>query len=166
MIFELFNEYRALGQHIASVLLALAIWRWGARPEQWLIGLFIAMMVVPVYLFKGLGLGNLHFGSFAWLGISIDVLALGAFVLVALNANRNYPLWIAGLQLVAIGAHGAHGMIGSVSPLAYLLLSVGPAYFQLLLIFGGFVRHVQRTRRFGAYREWRVSTSEFGFLRL
>ncbi|HSJ79351.1 MAG TPA: hypothetical protein VK913_11515 [Erythrobacter sp.] len=157
MILELFNEYRVLAQHIASVLLALAIWRWGAGPERWLIGLFVAMMVAPVYLFRALGLGNFHFGPFAWLSVGIDVLALVAFVLVALYANRNYPLWIAGLQLVAIGAHGVRGMIDTISPLAYLLLSVGPAYCQLLLIFGGFLRHVRRRKRFGTYRDWRVT---------
>lgn len=157
MIVEMFNEYRAPAQHVASVLLALAIWRRGASPERWLIGLFIATMVAPVYLFRLLDLGYLNFGPYAWLGISIDVLAFGAFVLVALNANRNYPLWIAGFQLVAIGAHATRGMVDSVSPLAYLLLSVGPAYCQLLLIFGGFLRHVRRERRFGPYRDWRIA---------
>ncbi len=157
VLLELYNEYRVLAQHIASVLLALAIWRRGAAPERWLIGLFIATMVAPVYVFRVLGLGNLNIGEYAWVTVSLDVVALVAFVLVALNANRNYPLWIAGFQLVAIGAHAARGLIDSVSLLAFLLLSAGPAYCQLVLIFGGFVRHVRRQQRFGPYRDWRTT---------
>lgn len=157
VLLELYNEYRVLAQHIASVLLALAIWRRGAAPERWLIGLFIATMVAPVYVFRALGIGNLNLGEYAWVAVSLDLVALVAFVLVALNANRNYPLWIAGFQLVAIGAHATRGLIDSVSLLAYLLLSAGPAYCQLALIFGGFVRHVRRRQRFGPYRDWRIT---------
>jgi hypothetical protein len=156
MLLDLFNTYRTDAQHIASVLLALAIWRWGASPERWLIGLFIATMVVPVHVFTALGMGNVAFGPFAWLWIGIDLFAAAAFIAIALRANRNYPLWVAGFQLVAIGAHAAHGLIDAVSPFAYVMLSTGPSYCQLALIFCGFVRHVRRTRRFGAYRDWRI----------
>lgn len=157
MLIELFNAYRTDVQHIASVLLALAIWRSGAAPERWLIGVFIGTMVAPIYLFRVLGLGNPTFGPFAWLWIGIDLFAAVAFIVIALKANRNYPLWIAGFQLVAISAHMVRGMVDAVSPFAYLILSVGPSYCQLLLIFVGFLRHTRRTRRFGAYRDWRIT---------
>ncbi|MDZ4140218.1 MAG: hypothetical protein U0995_13665 [Erythrobacter sp.] len=154
---ELFNIYRTDAQHIASVLLALAIWRWGAAPERWLIAVFIAAMVVPVKVFEWLDLGNLVMGQLSWVYVTVDLLAGVGFVVVALNANRNYPLWIAGFQLVAISAHGVKSMVDSVSPLAYLVLAAGPSYCQLALIFAGFARHVTRTRQFGPYRDWRSS---------
>ncbi|MDP2130759.1 MAG: hypothetical protein Q8J79_07835 [Erythrobacter sp.] len=157
MMLELFNSYRGDAQHIASVLLALAIWRWGAAPERWLIALFVATMVVPLYLFSLLGLGNPAFGPNAGLYVGIDLLAGVGFVAVALNANRNYPLWIAGFQLVAISAHAVKGLVDTVSPIAYLILASGPSYCQLALIFAGFTRHVTRTRQFGPYRDWRSS---------
>ncbi|MBU2588667.1 MAG: hypothetical protein KJ872_11195 [Alphaproteobacteria bacterium] len=155
---DLFNTYRGDVQHIASVLLALAIWRWGAAPERWSIAIFVAAMVVPVRLFEWLGNGSLVFGSLAWIYVTIDLLAGAAFVAVALNANRNYPLWIAGFQLVAISAHAVKGLVDTVSPIAYLILASGPSYCQLALIFAGFARHVTRTRQFGPYRDWRSST--------
>jgi hypothetical protein len=157
MLIDLLNAYRTDAQHLASVLLALAIWRSGAGPERWLIGVFIATMVAPLYLFRWLGLGSPSFGAYAWLWIGIDLVAAAAFITIALMANRNYPLWIAGFQLVAISAHAVRGMVDTVSPLAYLILSTGPSYCQLLLIFVGYVRHTRRVRRFGAYRDWRIA---------
>ncbi len=156
MLIELFNQYRIDVLHISSVVLALAIWRWGAAPERWLIGLFIATMIAPFYLGPTLGIGHLMFGPYAWVYIGIDLLATVGFMTIALNANRNYPLWVAGFQLVAVGAHAVRGLGDLVSPFAYVLLAVGPSYCQLLLIGAGFIRHARRERRFGSYRDWRV----------
>ena len=153
---ELFNTYRGDAQHIISVLMALAIWRWGAAPERWLIGLFVATMVFPVRLFDWFDLGNVALGPHAWACVALDIAAGIGFVAVALNANRNYPLWVAGFQLVAISAHAVKVLIDAVSPLAYLILASGPSYCQLVLIFGGFVRHRMRLSTFGPYRAWRA----------
>jgi len=162
---DLLNEFRVGAQHFTSILLAVAIWRWGAGPERWLIAVFIATMVAPIYLVYWLDLGNPAEGPFAEAYVTLDLLAAASFTLIALNANRNYPLWIAGFQLVAIGAHGVKGLIDSITPLAYAILVVGPSYCQLLLIMGGFVRHVLRTRRFGPYRDWRRSLPREGWLK-
>jgi hypothetical protein len=156
MLLELFNTYRGDAQHLSALLLAVAIWRWGAAPERWLIALFILTMIVPNKLFEWFDLGNLFVGSYGWVYIALDILAGLGFVAVALKANRNYPLWVAGFQLVAVSAHAVKGMVDAVSPLAYLILATGPSYCQLLLIFAGFVRHIMRERRFGQYRAWRT----------
>jgi len=161
---ELFNAYRIDVQHIASVMLALAIWRWGAAPERWLMALFMATMVAPYYLFNLFGLGTPAFGPYNWFYIAIDLFAGAGFIAVALQANRNYPLWVAGFQLVALGAHAVKGMADAVSPLAYMIMAIGPAYCQLLVILGGFIRHLIRQRQFGRYRAWRVSPPAVGWL--
>ena len=164
---ELLNTYRVPAQHIASLLLAAAIWRWGGSPERWLIGVFLGAMVLPVYLFNWLGIGDaIEIGPYAPIVTLIDMCAAILFVWVALNANRNYPLWVAGFQLVAVGGHLVRSLVDSVSPLAVAILVVGPAYCQLLLLLAGFVRHVQRERRFGQYREWRPSAPRLKGLRL
>jgi hypothetical protein len=156
---ELFNVYRAPTQHLASLLLAAAIWRWGGNPERWLIGIFLAMMVLPIYIVWWFGVGDaFEVGPYAPVSTLLDMFAALLFVGVALKANRNYPLWIAGFQLVALGAHLVQALVDSVLPLAVAILVIGPSYCQLLLLLAGFVSHMLRQRRFGQYREWRVST--------
>lgn len=163
---DLFNAYRADAQQIVSVFLALAIWRWGAGPERWLIGIFIATMVMPIYAFWLLGLGDSVAGPFSWIYVIIDLVATAMFVVIALNANRNYPIWVAAFQLVAIGAHVVKGLVDTVSPLAYAILAISPSYFELLLILAGFIRHVRRERRFGPYREWRQTRRPTNLVRV
>jgi hypothetical protein len=154
---ELFNAYRAPTQHLVSLLLAAAIWRWGGAPERWLIGVFVATMIAPVYIVPWLDPASGPIAPNEPIYVLIDVLAAGLFVGVALNANRNYPLWIAGFQLVAVAAHAVDALIDGVSPLAHAILAIGPSYGQLLLLIFGFVRHRARERRFGPYRAWRRS---------
>lgn len=164
---ELFNAYRAPAQHLVSMLLAAAIWRWGGSPERWLIGIFLGAMVLPVYIFQWFGLGKaMEVGPYAPAVMLIDIFAGILFVAVALQANRNYPLWIAGFQLVAVGGHLVRSLDDLVSPLAVAFLVVGPAYCQLLVLLVGFARHVLRKRRFGNYRAWRLAAPRIEGLRL
>lgn len=156
---ELLNDYRVPAHHLTSLVLAVAIWRWGGGPERWLIAVFITTMVAPMYLVYWFGIGAAETSAFAGAYVALDLLAAGLFVLIALNANRNYPLWVAGFQLVAVVAHLVKALIDSISPLAYAVLVIGPSYCQLLVLLGGFVRHRLRERRFGPYREWRVAPS-------
>ena len=157
---ELFNAYRVQAQHVTSLLLAAAIWRWGAGPERWLISVFIATMVAPVVMGYWLDHRVAEFGPNALVYAGLDVLAAVFFIAVALNANRIYPLWIAGFQLVAVAAHAVRAVIDDVTELAYAVLVIGPSYCQLLLLLGGFVWHCSRQRRSGPYREWRLTVPD------
>ena len=161
---ELFNAYRAPAQHLVGLLLVAAVWRWGGSPERWLAAVFIATMVVPVYVTRTLGIQTFAVGPWANYYVLIDVVAAVLFVGVALNANRNYPMGIAAFQLVAVGAHMVEAMADSASPLAIAILVIGPSYFQLLLLLGGFIRHVRRERQFGPYRAWRTAPPAIGGL--
>jgi len=163
---EFFNSYRVTLQHLASLLLAAAIWRWGRGPERWLMAIFLVSMVLPVYAMRLMSVNAGYTGVYLQVWFVIDVIATGLFIAIALNANRNYPLWIAGFQLVALVAHAVEAMVDAVSPLASAVLMVGPSYGILLVLAGGFVRHLIRLRRFGPYRDWRMSPPSLMWLRL
>lgn len=156
-LLHLFNEYRVPAQHLIAFLLAGAVWRWGGAPERWLIAVFLATMVLPTYAVWWLFAGSSIDGPILQARSLIDVIATVMFIGIALRANRNYPLWIAGFQLVALGAYMVKMVTLGVSPLALAILIIGPSYCQLLLLIAGFVRHVRRERRFGTYRDWRIA---------
>lgn len=155
-MFEIILEYRVEAQRIASVLVALAAWRWGGAPERASAFTFLILFILPSTFFEFFEGGPLIFSGGGLLSIGIDTAALAVFMLIALYANRNYALWIAGFQLVAMAAHMVWGMVDAVSPLAFAILVIGPSYFQLLLMTVGLVRHIRRKKRHGEYRDWRV----------
>lgn len=84
----------------------------------------------------------------------IDSAALIILVIVAVRANRMYPLWIAAFQILATMSHFANAMANHISPIAYVILAVTPGYFQLLLLATGLFGHMRRVREHGAYRDW------------
>ena len=153
---DFLNAHRADLQYLASLLVGLAMLRLGGGPERAIAFFFTGVMMLPLILFRlWATTGSMMFGQLAAVYVTLDMIALAGFVLVALNANRNYPLWIAGLQLVAVGAHLVQGLVETVAPFAYVLLAVGPSYLQLVVMVIGLVRHRRRLRRFCAYRDWR-----------
>lgn len=158
-MWELFNLYRADFQHGAGILLGMAMLRWGGGPERWAAVVFLSTIILPTAASTRLLGAAMIFGSYSWIYVLLDLIAGAAFLLIALYANRNYTLWIAGFQLVAIGAHAARGLVDAISPLAYAILAVGPSYCQLALLLAGFLRHLARRRRYGDYRDWRVAAA-------
>jgi hypothetical protein len=156
-LLDYFNTYRVPAQHLVAFLLAGAAWRWGGAPERWLNLAFVATMVLPIYIlwwmFPVRTADEFYLASY----LLLDGIAAVLFIAIALQANRNYPLWVAGFQLVAVGTHMVKLMGLDVSPLALTVLITGPSYCQLLLLIAGFVRHVRRERIFGQYRAWRIA---------
>lgn len=150
-------NHRADLQYVASLLMGLAMLLRGGGPERATAVMFTGVLMMPLIIFRLWSTGGtMMFGDLAPVYVALDVIALVGFVLIALNANRNYPMWIAGFQMVAVGAHLVRGVVDTISPMAYVMLAVGPSYAQLCLMLAGFVRHRLRIRRFGAYRDWRV----------
>lgn len=134
--------------------------RWGAGPERAVAVVFIGLFTVPAILFELLDGRILLFSGGGLMYASVDIVAAIAFIVIALNANRNYTLWIAGFQLVAMSAHGVRYVTDAVTPLAHAVMVIGPSYFQLVLMAVGLIRHVKRRRRFGDYRDWRMVRPE------
>ena len=159
---EWLNLYRADVQHIASLVLGLAMWRHGGAPERAMALAFGGLIIVPALMARLIGLDGALLADFGWLYVLLDSVAAAAFLMIALAANRNYPMWVAGLQLVAMSAHFVRGMVDSVSTFAYVILAIGPSYCQLLLLAVGLSRHLWRQRTYGDYRHWRSGTGPAG----
>jgi hypothetical protein len=154
-MFELFVEYRDDAYRIASIILGLAMLRWGRGPEKAVALIFVGLFVVLHVPYHWLTDATILYDNIDLFHAALDLLAAAGFIAVALYANRNYTLWIAAFQLVALTAHLVSGLVQIVTPLAYAIMVIAPAYFQMIFMAGGLILHAQREKRFGEYREWR-----------
>lgn len=84
----------------------------------------------------------------------IDVITFFAFLLIALWADRYWPLWIAGIHLVGVATHTAKLVSPTVVPWVYNWIQGFWSYPIVVLIVIGSVRHQKRLRRYGVDNSW------------
>lgn len=96
----------------------------------------------------------------------VDLATFAAFLILALRADRFWPLWITGMHLIGIATHTAKLADPKVVPWVYANTQALWAYPILLLIVIGAARHRKRLRRFGADNSWIGSSGLSGPHRL
>jgi len=92
---------------------------------------------------------SVEFGVFI-----VDVLVFVAFVILALRANRFWPIWIGALLGLGVLAHLARWAGPGTIPWAYQLVASIWSYPILAIIAIGTWRHQRRLARFGVDRSW------------
>ncbi len=151
------SDYRVVAQVIVAWALCSAALIWGGGPERaiaitWLIVFEIGLRLAPHWL----GLRFQYVDIELWL-FTGELIACAMFIAIALVANRNYALGVAAMQVLAVTAHLARGIAETVAPIAYLVMIAVPGWAQLFLLAIGLVRHILRKRKYGDYRDWRIS---------
>lgn len=149
-------DYRADAQYIASWAICLAALYWGGGPER----LVALVWIVLFHIVDGI-YHQIYDVDFLFTGVdvwhaSLDALAAAAWIFIAVQSNRNYPMWIAALQILVACAHLARGVAEPITQIAYAMMAFAPGYLQLLIFAAGIIRHVMRKRKFGGYRDWRA----------
>ncbi|MBB3941743.1 hypothetical protein GGR39_003424 [Novosphingobium fluoreni] len=91
--------------------------------------------------------GALDYRHVEWRLFWIDVAVLGAFIAVALYADRFWPLWVAALQCIAVAAHGARAFEPTILPLVYWWVLGKVSYPMMLIVCIGTARHQHRQQR-------------------
>lgn len=144
-----------LGVSRSSFFLALAVGgclyaiRCGGGPERIIGATILATVVADPILHLAL---SVRFVSVDPTHLIIDVARFGAFTLVALRANRFWPIWLAGLQMLALGAHLTREMELSIHPVVYAVMKAMWSYGMVaLLVFA--TRNHQRLIAGGATRK-------------
>lgn len=150
------SDFRGDLQDALVVILCGVALFCGSTPERAAIAVWVFCFELPSLIYRDwLGL-SVTLNEFDFFLASKDVVAGACWIALALYANRNYTLWIAGIQLLAIGSHVARGLVESISPIGFVSLVVAPGWMVLIIMSIGFTRHILRKREFGTYRDWRI----------
>ena len=138
-------EHRHIVQYALFFgLTAFAFWR-GQAPEKLtgmvFIGAIVLVMLLATQSEPDTG-GKLNTG-YAMLDLAMTI----ALAVIALRANRMYPIIILGFQLISLAAHLQRGLLDPISPSAYLILTRIPSWLQLVAFAAGLAAHRRRVRR-------------------
>lgn len=124
---------------------AAAAWRWGGKPER----LTAAMIVVAAAINLALGVPAAAYRFVDQAQLLVDGLLFLGTLVVALRANRFWPLWLVALELVSLGVHGVRAYDPQIVPILYARLTAQIIYPMLAVLALGVWHFQQRVRREG-----------------
>jgi hypothetical protein len=135
---------------VSSLLLILTFLRGGA-PERVLAGVLMAAA-----LCSGICIRLVHHLSHedCWIFVAVDIVAFMLMLVVALKANRVYPLWIGAIELVMLISHLWRLSFLQALPHAHTMLHGIAAITQLLVLAVGLAAHMRRDRSQAAAINW------------
>lgn len=143
--------------------LLLACWAYamlkGGAPER--IGASI-LLVGSALTFLAVTGPTARFASMEAGILAVDVAASIAFLVLALRAERFWPLWITGLQLIGTAGHVVKLVDPDVIRWAYAFVLAFWSYPMLFLLTLGTWLHQKRLARHGVDTSWSSSSTLWG----
>lgn len=137
-------------------------WRGGAAERVGMAIFAIGCILTPIAASDAL---SVRFHAFEVGMFLVDVVVFFALLALALVADRYWPLWVAGLQLVGTLSHTLVLTSSQVVAWAYAVTQSIWGYPMLLLIVIGTVRHQRRLKRNGVDPSWTRSSGRPGRVR-
>ncbi|MEM7687769.1 MAG: hypothetical protein AAF291_02005 [Pseudomonadota bacterium] len=157
-------DHRSLIQDFLTCAICVAAFVWGAGPERAVILIWVVTFEILMVPYRAMWGASIQLQTIDVSFVVADLVAGILWVIVALNANRVYPLFIAALQILIVAAHMVRGVIEAISPAAYAVMFTAPGWLQLVIMAVGLSRHIQRERQYGPYRDWRSPSPWFTWL--
>ena len=133
----------------------IGVLRYGARPERVVLQIWMTASLLDAAYH--LTIGPTHYRQLDLWHFTLDAGMMAGFLWVALSANRVWPLWVAALQMQPLVVHLSMFLQLPSQRMAYWLMMAAPADLEILIIVLGTIAHVQRQRRIGPYRDWRLT---------
>ncbi len=131
----------------AALLLLVAFFAFtkGGRPERHvafiLLGLFLANIAYAALI----GRWTVYEGI-PWFRVILDLTGFALILAVALRADRWWPLWVSGVQLLAVLAHLLRAVDASVPPLVYAVMERWPFWIAIVMTGMGTLSYHRRER--------------------
>ena len=143
-------QARVLIFYALQLTASLYALRRGGGPERWTAWMMAGAAVLSSLLASGV---STSFESVNPALLAIDLALLFGISALAARANRFWPMWVAALQLLAIGLHIIRGIDPTILPAVYNRTVGKIAYPMILLLVAGTARHSRRERAGGEY-DW------------
>lgn len=129
---------------ILQLIVTIYAFRFGGWPER-LVGGAMVLALVAGWLLPFHP--KLSYRTVEVWRMVVDTTLWGVVSVVALAADRFWPIWMAAVALLAIGIHGIRAYDQSLLPIAYYQLIDWLAYPMLAILVIGTRRHSRRSRR-------------------
>ncbi len=138
----------------ATLLLAALVYaaRKGGGPERVMVGIALIILLWDRLLVL---LGAVTYQSVDVGYLAQDLFGAAATLVLALFANRFWPLLAAVLHTLPLLAHFARAVDVAVNPVVYLTMQVTASWLVPPLLLAATWRHQKRLRRTGSYPSWR-----------
>ncbi len=132
---------------------AYALWR-GGQPERLVAIIFLVAAPLSGVVYSDRLWHGMQLGIFA-----VDVAMLGLLAIIALRANRYWPIGMAAMQVFQVAGHLLKLADPKLLPLLYWISGVVWAYPMLILLLLGTIRHHNRVKRTGPEPSWSSSSA-------
>ena len=158
------HDTLVLLQYGAILALAgFAFWR-GAGPEK-IANATMATVLLADLAYHALFASHRTYSSIDVPHLAIDMIGFVGFGILAMRANRIYPLCLLGAQIFVMIVHFDRELVEGMLPRAYAFMIRMPSYLQVATLAIGLALHIRREMKYGAYRSWRTSSSRFWAIR-
>ena len=131
----------------------------GGPPEKVGIGILSLGSILSI---AAVSTSPVRFGAVEVGVLVVDIATCAGFLVLALLAERFWPLCVAALQVIGTAAHAAKILDPTVIPSAYAFVLSLWGYLMLLLIAFGTWNHQRRLARFGVDKSWSSSSGPSG----
>lgn len=128
------------------LLVAFLAWRRGGKPEKQVASILVGMHAINL-AHALLGGGWTDYSELPGFRIALDALGLLLITLVAVSADRWWPLWVASLQLVAVLAHVLRLIDAQLPQLIYIVMERWPFWAMIIVTGLGTLLHLRRKAR-------------------
>lgn len=158
LLMDTFPGWAAMMLGAAALMALLLAWRLGRAPERVLSSILCAAFALE-WLWPGFVPSQSGPSAFRPDQAARDALLLASVGVVALRANRLYPLIMAGAALIAVLAHLLRGLDLFQGSYSYRMLITAPTYGMVATLWVGLALHVRREKLLGPYPAWCDKTS-------
>lgn len=138
---------RFLLQAALILVVLIASWRIGGKPERYVSSIYFAMLLASTAnAFFGASGGDADYVRLHGFRFLLDLAALAGVLWVALRFDRWWAIWVGSAQFIAVMAHCLRLLELPMPPIAYAVMERWPVWIAVVVTGTGTVLHYRRSK--------------------